>query len=247
MEEVEVVWLGRVEYRVAWALQEELRRLVLAGEGRETILLLEHPKVVTLGRSSDPAHVLLDEAALAARGVDRVVTSRGGDVTYHGPGQLVAYPVVRIGRGVVAHVEGMARAVIETVRPLGIDAVFRRERAGVWVGDRKLAAFGVHVSRRVAIHGLALNVTTPSSDFAVIVPCGLHDAGVTSIADLTGHSEALDVIAPRLGIALATALGRSPRALERREIASPIASAAPAVAGPTSPSPGARIQPLQRR
>ena len=217
-----IAWLGRVEYRAAWRLQEALRARILDGEAAETVLLVEHPPVITLGRSADARNVLVEEHALAARGVAFVRTNRGGDVTYHGPGQLVAYPVVRLARGVVAHVEAMARAVIETARPLGIAARFSRERTGVWAtapdGDRKLCAFGVHVRRRVAIHGLALNVTTPLDAFAAIVPCGIRDAGVTSIAALTGRAPSVAELAPSLGARLAEAFGRAARVLSAAEI-----------------------------
>lgn len=206
-----VKWLGRVPYREAWALQEALRRRVIDGEPAETILLLEHPPVITLGRAANPSNVLLEEAALAARGIELVRSTRGGDVTWHGPGQLVAYPVVRLHRGVVAHVTGMAEAVIEVVRTLGVEAEFRRERAGVWVGDRKLCAFGVHVGRGVAIHGLALNLTTAPGAFSLIVPCGLRDAGVTSVAELTGASPTVESLAEPLAVALLQALGRARR------------------------------------
>lgn len=175
--------------------------------------------MVTLGRGADPAHVLATEAELAARGIERVATSRGGDVTWHGPGQLVAYPIVRLDRGVVAHVEAMARAVIDVVAPLGIAGEFRRQRPGVWVGDRKLCAFGVHVHRRVAIHGLALNATASEEAFAPIVPCGLRDAGVASIASLAGHSPSVAALAEPLGRALARHLGRAHRPLAIEAIA----------------------------
>jgi lipoyl(octanoyl) transferase len=217
LQPIDVCWLGRVPYRPAWALQEELRRRVQAGEPAETILLVEHDPVVTLGRSADRDHVLLSPEALAARGVDLVPTSRGGDVTYHGPGQLVAYPVLRLTRGVVAHVEAMARAVVETVRPLGVEARCRRDPLGVWVAaeiPRKLCAFGVHVSRRVAIHGLALNVTTPPDAFSVIVPCGLRAAAVTSIQAEAGRAPTVEALAPALGAALAAAFDRTPRSID---------------------------------
>jgi lipoate-protein ligase B len=216
-----IAWLGRTPYRGAWALQERLRDAILDGRGAETLLLLEHDPVITLGRFADASHVLLDEAALAARGIERVASSRGGDVTYHGPGQLVAYPVVRLERGVVAHVAAMAQAVIEVLGARGIDAAFRRERPGVWVGARKICAFGVHVRRRVAIHGLALNVTTPLERYAAIVPCGLRDAGVTSIAEeMHARSKqppappALAELALELGAALARQLRRAPAIVE---------------------------------
>jgi lipoate-protein ligase B len=181
-------WLGRVGYAKAAALQESLRRRILDGdETAETLLLLEHDPVVTLGRSAQASHVLASEDALAARGIERVVSSRGGDVTYHGPGQLVAYPVMRLRRGVVAHVEAMAEAVIALAAGDGIRAEFRRDCPGVWVGAAKLAAFGIHVHRRVAIHGVALNVSTALDAFELIVPCGLRNTSVTSLAALGGR------------------------------------------------------------
>jgi lipoyl(octanoyl) transferase len=205
---LDVVWLGRAPYREACALQERLRAAVLDGSGAETLLLVEHPPTITLGRRGDARHVLLSESALGARGVEVVRASRGGDVTYHGPGQLVAYPVVRLDRGVVAHVEAMAAAVLDVVAPLGVAAAFRRDRPGVWVGDRKLCAFGVHVHRRVAVHGLALNVDVPAEPFGWIVPCGLRDAGVVSLAQLSSTVPPLGEIATRLAAALARRLGR---------------------------------------
>ncbi len=222
MSAVGVAWLGRVEYGAAFRIQEALRARVLAGDDAEAILLLEHPPVITLGRAADPRHVLLDERALAARGVAVHRSSRGGDVTWHGPGQLVAYPVVRLARGVLAHVQAMADAVAATVRPFGVAAHFRRDLPGAWVtvdgAEAKLAAFGVHVRRRVAIHGLALNVTTAPDAFSAIVPCGIAGARVTSLQALTGQSPTVEALAPRLGAALADALGRAGRPLDPREI-----------------------------
>jgi lipoate-protein ligase B len=179
-------WLGRVSYREAWALQEELRERVLAGDDdAQTLLLLEHEPVITLGRSALPSHLLVTEAELSRRGVTLVKTSRGGDVTAHGPGQLVIYPVVRLARGVLAHVEGIGRAIVDELHSRGIeDAEWRRDPAGVWIHDAKIAACGLHIRRRVAIHGFALNVTAESTSlFSLIVPCGIAGARVTSLAD----------------------------------------------------------------
>ena len=152
---------------------------MLRGDGPETLLLCEHDPVVTLGRSAKPAHVLASPAELARRGVDVHAASRGGDVTYHGPGQLVGYPIVRLRGGVIGHVTAMARAIAAVLAELGIDARWRRETPGLVGGgadgahDRKICAFGVHVHRRVAIHGFALNVAGALDGFDVIVPCGL--------------------------------------------------------------------------
>jgi lipoate-protein ligase B len=151
--------------------------------------------VITLGRSARPEHVLASDAELARTGVEVRRASRGGDVTYHGPGQLVGYPVFRLRRGLVAHMEGMAAAVIEVLAGLGISAHWRRDRPGVWVGDDKICAVGVHVRHRVAIHGFTLNATTPASAFATIVPCGLRGSGVTSIAQLTDRTFELPALA----------------------------------------------------
>jgi lipoate-protein ligase B len=217
---LDLVWLGRVPYRPIWQLQERLRAAVLDGTGRETVLLLEHLPVITLGRSADAGHVLLDREALARAGVERVETSRGGDVTYHGPGQLVAYPVVRLAEGPGRYVAALAEAVIEVAARYGVSSSYRRDCPGVWVEGRKLCAFGVHVHRRVAIHGLALNVTTPLEAFAAIVPCGLAGVPVTSLAHELAerHAQAPDQEPPTvrtlvepLGEAIAAKLRRPAR------------------------------------
>jgi lipoate-protein ligase B len=196
--------LGRgVPFAPAAALQERLRGDLLAGIGPETLLLLEHAPVITLGRSASPANVLAPAAELARRGIDLVPTSRGGDVTYHGPGQLVGYPIVRLRGGVVAHMTGMARAIAAVLAEYGIDARWRREAAGLWVGDAKICAFGVHVRSRVTMHGFALNVAADLSSFELIVPCGIAGARTTSMAALGVAPPPLEdlaaAIAGRLG------------------------------------------------
>jgi lipoyl(octanoyl) transferase len=209
---LDLVWLGRVPYRPTWQLQERLRAAVLDGTGQESILLLEHFPVITLGRSADARHVLLDGVALARAGIERVETSRGGDVTYHGPGQLVAYPVVRLPGGPASYVTALAQAVIEVVARLGVSACYRRDCPGVWVEGRKLCALGIHVHRRVAIHGLALNVTTALEAFDAIVPCGLAGVPVTSLVQLLGREPpGVRALAESLGEAIAAQLGRPGR------------------------------------
>jgi lipoyl(octanoyl) transferase len=201
-------WLGRVPYRPAWALQEELRRRVLELGEADTLLLLEHDPVVTLGRHADRANVLVPEAALAAAGVELVATTRGGDVTYHGPGQLVGYPVSRVPRGPRAHLEALAEALRRVCAELGVTAAWRERPAGLWVGDHKLAAFGLHVTRGVAVHGFALNVTTRLDAFDRIVPCGLRRAGVTSLAAQGVAAPPLAALAPRVAAAIGAVLER---------------------------------------
>jgi lipoyl(octanoyl) transferase len=176
-------WLGRVEHGPAVAALEARRERVLAGDAdAAAVLLCEHPPVITLGKSADRGHVVATGDALRAAGVDVVQTSRGGDVTYHGPGQLMIYPVVRLRGGVVAFITTIAEVLAEIAAELGVPgAVCRRDPAGLWLGDAKLAACGLHIRRGVAIHGFALNVATPPAMWQLIVPCGLPTP-VTSLA-----------------------------------------------------------------
>jgi lipoyl(octanoyl) transferase len=192
MRELGVAWLGRVAYPDAVRLQERLRERILAGEREaETLLLLEHEPVVTLGRRARAEHLLASEDELARRGIAVERSSRGGDVTYHGPGQLVAYPVVTLEHGVVAHVLAMARAVIEVAASFGVRTHFRRDCPGVWTeSGAKLAAFGVHVHRRVAIHGVAFNVDLPCADRRGRGPHHGFGTSSPSFASLTGLGRA---------------------------------------------------------
>jgi lipoate-protein ligase B len=199
-------WLGRVGFAHTVELQEEIRRDVIAG-GRETLLLLEHDAVITMGRSAVEANVLVDDVELARRGVALHRASRGGDVTYHGPGQLVGYPIVRLRGGVRAHVEAMALAIADVLRELGVEATYRSSAPGLWVGDAKICAFGINVHRRVVIHGFALNLQTDLSAFDLIVPCGLAGCAVTSVRALTGQAPSPERLAPRVAGALGARFG----------------------------------------
>jgi lipoyl(octanoyl) transferase len=202
------------------ALQERLRAGVLDGTGPETLLFCEHDPVITLGRSARPANVLASADALARRGVTLAQASRGGDVTYHGPGQLVGYPVVRLRGGVVAHMTAMARALGHVLAALGLLAKFRRDAPGLWTNDEKLCAFGVHVRGRVAIHGFALNATTALDAFDLIVPCGLPGVRTTSIARLGIAPPPLPILAARIADALGAELGTTFKNLEgERQVA----------------------------
>jgi lipoyl(octanoyl) transferase len=209
------LWLGRVPFAETAELQERLREDVIAGRGAETLLLCEHDPVITLGRSARREHVLASTDDLARRGVTVHAASRGGDVTYHGPGQLVGYPILRLRGGLVSHLEAMARGLAAMLGSFGIAATFRREAPGLWI-DRgkgnplaKICAFGVHVRHRVTMHGFALNVSTALDAFDLIVPCGLRDVAVTSVGALTGDAPALEALAPRAAGALADAFGVS--------------------------------------
>jgi lipoate-protein ligase B len=203
-----VLQLPRSPYGEVEALQERLRARVVAGDlSAEALLLVEHEPVVTLGRRAGDEGLLIGRDVLAARGVEVQRASRGGAATYHGPGQLVVYPVVMLQAGVVAHVAALAGAVVTLARMLGVDARYDRARPGVWVGERKLASIGVHVHRRVAIHGLALNVTRASLDgFSAVVPCATPGLRLTSLEHELGVPQSVDALRPALARLVAAAL-----------------------------------------
>jgi len=203
--------LGRdAVYREVLARQEFLHAERVAGRIPDTLLLLEHRAVYTLGRSADAGHLLLSTGELARAGVDVCRTTRGGDVTYHGPGQLVGYPIVHLGeRGlrVVAYVTALEEVLIRALAGFGVAAGRDPRNRGVWVGSDKIAALGIRVSRQVAMHGFALNVNTRLSDYAGLVPCGLHDVGVTSMQRLLGHAVDLAAVKTRVVAAFRSVLG----------------------------------------
>ncbi len=171
------------------AMQERLHAQRMAGEIHDTLLLLEHRPVYTLGRSASEGNVLYSEEALRQAGIERVVTTRGGDVTYHGPGQLVGYPIIHLGEAglrVLEYVTALEEMLIRAVATYGIKAGRDARNRGVWVGDDKLAALGIRVSHQVTMHGFALNVTTQMDNYRGIVACGLRNAGLTSLSRLLG-------------------------------------------------------------
>jgi lipoyl(octanoyl) transferase len=184
--------LGRVPYTEALALQRSLVEDRRAGRIADTLLLLEHPHVLTLGVRGDGgrSHILATDEALASRGIEIHETGRGGDITYHGPGQIVGYPIVDLNpdrRDVHRYVRDLETVLIRTAGDYGIEAGRVEGLTGVWVGNEKLAAIGVRIARWITSHGFALNVSTDLDQFNLIVPCGISDRGVTSLTRLLGR------------------------------------------------------------
>jgi lipoyl(octanoyl) transferase len=196
MRSCEVRELGRLGYGRALEVQQDLIARRKRGEICDQLLLLEHPHVITLGRNGHMENLLASGEILDRAGISFYPTDRGGDVTYHGPGQLVGYPILDLRewkRDVGAYVRGVEQVIIETLADFGIEVGRIPKLTGVWVGDRKIAAIGVHISRWVTSHGFALNVNTDLSYFQYIVPCGLTKP-VTSMAQL-GVRASLDDVA----------------------------------------------------
>jgi lipoyl(octanoyl) transferase len=199
-----VCHLGRVEYREAAALQERLRERVIAGELPDLMLLLEHPPVYTIGRRSDAGDLPFGEAFYRERGIDVVRTPRGGQLTYHGPGQLVGYPIMHV-TSVPEYILTMERALVRALEDAGIEAGTRlgHKHVGVWVGGRKIASVGVHISHGVSAHGFAVNVDNDVEPFHQVTACGLPDVRMTSLALETGRSGGFDCFRKRMAFAYA--------------------------------------------
>lgn len=198
-------YLGSVPYGEAHELQKQLVEKRKADEIPDTFLLLEHPHVITLGRAADRTNILADEAMRAQFGVELHETGRGGDVTYHGPGQLVGYPIIKLQPGrqdIRRYVRDLQEVLIRAAADFGVEAEPRGgDFVGVWVGNEKLAAIGIRISRWVTMHGFAFNVTTDLNYFRLIVPCGIKPEGghgVTSLQQLTGKQLTLQEVAERV-------------------------------------------------
>lgn len=194
---LEVRWLGRIAYERAWKLQKRLAAARADERIADQLLLLEHPPVLTLGRTSDPAHIRASPEALDGRGIDVVRVERGGEVTYHGPGQLVAYPIIGLSRrGLLVRplVRALEGAMIDTCRAFGVEAGRRDGHPGCWVdpdgsAPRKIGALGLRIERGVSYHGIALNVTVDLADFDLIDACGMPGLVSTSVAAELGRAE----------------------------------------------------------
>ncbi len=201
----QIVDLGLMGYAQAWTLQKRVVAARKAGAVDDVLLLCEHPHVITQGRNGKREHLLASEHVLQQKGVEFHATDRGGDITYHGPGQILGYPILNLGairRDVVWYVRMLEEAMIQATAELGVAAKRVEGKTGIWVGyenaEEKLAAIGVHISRWVTSHGFAYNVSTDLRYFDLIVPCGIADRKATSLEKLLGRSVKQEEIAPRI-------------------------------------------------
>jgi lipoyl(octanoyl) transferase len=229
--ELWVCRLGTVEYRAALALQERVRAARQDDRVPDVLLTLEHPPVYTRGRRSDASELPLGEAWYRAQGIDIVDVDRGGRLTYHGPGQLVGYPIMRVD-DVIAYLRTMERAIIAALADAGVPARARPDDGpaftGVWSAERKIASIGVHVSRAVTTHGFAINVRNDLQPFSWVVACGLDGVQMTSVAQETGADEdALPLEDVRTSVVrrFAEAFGRAARAIDADALEEAIAPA----------------------
>lgn len=200
-------------YKDAWDLQLHVHSEVAEGNSPDTLLLLEHPHTFTLGRRGNTDDILIDHAELDRLGIEVHHTDRGGEVTYHGPGQLVGYPIIDIkrwGGGPLKYVRALERVIADTLEQFGISGASEGQPTGVWVDDRKIAAIGVKVGRRVTTHGFALNVSTDLGFFEHIVPCGMPLAPVTSIVQERGDAVCVDDVSSVLERQFGRVLGFVP-------------------------------------
>ena len=218
MSDLWVTHLGLMPYGEGLALQAQLRERRLAGDIPDLLLVLEHPPVYTLGKRSEAADLPLGEEWYRERGIEVCPTDRGGRVTYHGPGQLVAYPIMAIDR-VADFVHTMEQAIVDALDDEGIEAEVREAPfTGVWTGDAKIASIGVRVSSGVTTHGLAVNVDNDLEPFGWIVPCGIDQVRMTSVARETGRAGSLPCFRRRIAYRFAAAFGRRQRLVSSRRL-----------------------------
>jgi len=220
-----VVDLGLLGYADAYALQKRIVEARKAGWIGDVLLFCEHPHVITQGRNGKREHLLASESVLRQKGVEFFETSRGGDITYHGPGQIVGYPILNLGeirRDVAWYVRMLEEAMIRTTAEFGVEAKRVAGRTGIWVGtgdsEEKLGAIGVHLSRWVTSHGFAYNVFTDLRYFDWIVPCGIADRKATSLDKLLGRRVALKSVKPKLARHLADVFGLELHERSREEL-----------------------------
>jgi lipoyl(octanoyl) transferase len=220
-----IVELGLIGYTDAWALQQRVASARKAGAIEDVLLLCEHPHVLTLGRNANRKNLLASENVLRQKGVELHETNRGGDVTYHGPGQVVGYPILNldvIKRDVHWYVRTLEEAMIRASAEFGVTAYRVAGKTGIWVEakpvEEKLAAIGVHISRWVTSHGFAYNVATDLRYFDLIIPCGISDRKATSLEKLLQRSVSASEVKPHLVRHLAERFSREPEQVSREEL-----------------------------
>ncbi len=222
--------LGLISYSEAYALQQRLAAARKAEAMEDVLLLCEHPHVITLGRNAKRENLLVSEHVLRQKGVELHATNRGGDVTYHGPGQIVGYPILNLGaikRDVGWYVRTLEEAMIRTTADFGLTGFRVPGKTGIWVNpvterdatEEKLAAIGVHISRWVTSHGFAYNVSTDLRYFDLIVPCGIAERKATSLEKLLSRNVALDEVKPSLAHHFAELFSFAPRVISREQLA----------------------------
>jgi lipoyl(octanoyl) transferase len=227
VNEVWICELGTVDFHEALALQQRLCEARKADEVPDTLLLLEHPPVYTRGRRSTQADLPLGEEFYAARGIEIVEVDRGGLVTYHGPGQLVGYPVMRIG-DVIGYLRTLEQVIVAALGREGVAASGVGDRpTGVWAAGRKIASIGVHVSRRVSTHGFAVNVDNDLEPFEWIVPCGIAGVAMTSLRRETGRADALESFRESVAEEFALHFERRPLARTPEQLSAALAVGVP--------------------
>jgi lipoyl(octanoyl) transferase len=220
MAELWVAHLGTVPYDEGVAIQEGVRARRQSDEVPDALLLLEHPPVYTKGRRTEPADLPMGEDWYRLQGIEVRDSDRGGRVTYHGPGQLVGYPIVAV-RDVPGYVRTMERAIVAALADEGIEAEVRPELTGVWAGDAKIGSIGVHVSRGVTTHGFAINVDNDLQPFEWIVPCGIDHVRMTSVCRETGRAGGLRCFRRRMAHRFAEAFGLRQRLVSQRRLLEP--------------------------
>jgi len=225
MNRCHMIDLGLIGYAEAWSLQKRIVASRKAAAIEDVLLVCEHPHVITQGRNGKREHLLASEHVLRQKGVEYYETSRGGDITYHGPGQIVGYPILNLGairRDVVWYVRMLEEVMIRATSEFGITAERVAGKTGIWVksGDteEKLAAIGVHISRWVTSHGFAYNVSTDLRYFDLIVPCGIADRKATSLEKLLGRSVEQEEVAPRIARHLGELFGLEMQEASKKEM-----------------------------
>ena len=213
--------IGRTRYAEAWALQQEIWKLRQANALQDVLLLTEHDHVYTLGKSTDDNHLLASQEELKISGTDVFYVDRGGDITYHGPGQIVVYPIIDLNNyflDIHRYLRSLEDVIIRTLDAFGILAGREKDMTGVWVNGEKIAAIGVKVSRWVTMHGFALNVHTDLSKFDRIIPCGIFHKGVTSMQETMGHGVAIESVREALVESFADVFGCQPGWIEKDQL-----------------------------